>query len=1063
MLKRRFIQVLISDKNNGIKKSYLRLVFFFTILISSSGISQIVETIPDFGSYSALKSKEMFDFGIIRLSELYTYNVLKNFPTSSSADKESTVKGYFDLIHANYTVADADLTEFITNRSNSPFVPFASLIRSYIALQQKDYVKAEYLLVETQKYADYFEKENQDTIYRTIAHEALYWRGISLSQTGKYQNASEVFQECVKRFPEGNFADDALYALGQNSEINHKYEDAISFFSNISKNYYKTNSVIAARIREANNRIILRDAANAQVILESTEQIYDHLKSQDSIGKTFQIQTYSSQAGEEILYLKGEAYNQTGNYSKAVDQFKSFIETYYESPLKNYVRLGAGWALLNMNKPENALKYFNDIILEISKEKDLQIIAAAQLYKAIALKNNGEIDEAKKELSELSIDPNYPNHGQVLLELGQIYYENADYEQSRRTLERAERESSDANISIRTHILLGSAYVELKQWEKAATELKLGEKIALNSSDIFMPKKRNYLSEIRLKLGLALFRKEKHFEAAQQLLKFISDSKSDSRIDEAIFWLAESYYFSDLFKNSITTYKNLIDQYPESNRREEALYGLGWTYFRLKDFENSSIMFEQMLKEFPKSEFALEALSRQADGYYVIKNYRAAADSYKRAKNLAPNSEEGQYSAYQLCHAYYKMNQFEPAINSLLDFVKNYPHSSFAPHALYLTGWIRFLQHKYIEAIDDFRYLIASYGKSILVVRAKYTIADSYYNMGNYDKALISYKDVIEQYPSDALAPEAMKGVQFCLMALGRDEEAIAVADTFIASNPTSPIVGEIQRTKGRLLFVANKFKDAISEFENYVKKNPDSEKNAEAFYWMEKSYISMNDSYNAELAYHTLDLKFPESEYNASGLLDLALMFKEINNIDKAATLFEDLKKRFPKNQSAAQAGYELALLKFATNDTNTAVGLFREVADNFPGTDFSDQCRYKIAMFYRSKSMADSARTEFNFIAQHTDNHALAAEAEYRTGELWLREENFIPAINAFSVVKDKFAGFEDWYSLSMLCLGECYEKTKNIDAAREIYRALETLRPEDEFGKTAKHRLSRLPKNK
>jgi predicted TPR repeat methyltransferase len=57
----------------------------------------------------------------------------------------------------------------------------------------------------------------------------------------------------------------------------------------------------------------------------------------------------------------------------------------------------------------------------------------------------------------------------------------------------------------------------------------------------------------------------------------------------------------------------------------------------------------------------------------------------------------------------------------------------------------------------------------------------------------------------------------------------------------------------------------------------------------------------------------------------------------------------------------------------------------------------------------------------------------------------------------------GGEDWYSLGLLQLGECYEQLGRPEAAAEVYRVLLNLRPGDEFGKTAQARLNRLPRRR
>jgi TolA-binding protein len=93
--------------------------------------------------------------------------------------------------------------------------------------------------------------------------------------------------------------------------------------------------------------------------------------------------------------------------------------------------------------------------------------------------------------------------------------------------------------------------------------------------------------------------------------------------------------------------------------------------------------------------------------------------------------------------------------------------------------------------------------------------------------------------------------------------------------------------------------------------------------------------------------------------------------------------------------------------------------------------------------------------------ENPLLASEAQFRIGEMWMQGKNYEKAIASFVIVKEKFSGSEDWFSRSLLNLGECYEQTGNNDGATEIYRTLESLRPDDDFGKTAKSRLKRLGK--
>jgi len=1036
-------------------------VIAFILMPHLYSYPQLLNPIFEYGSEATEESVSFFENNMLINAQEMLSSVIKDFPDNPARDKAVLISAQTSLLQRNYQNAEGELLYLIKDHPNSPFIAPAKILLAFIAFENGEYSKAQQLFADAKISSDSEYFRRKDSEYWYISQLAIYWRAVSYAHEGKYQDAQPIFETCYRTYPDGEYADDALFGMGLISEINRDYEIAVNYFRTISSKYPKSNTFIASNIREANNNLILRRAAPALIALESAEKVYWEIKTNDSIAAVYGKQSYAENAGEEIIYLKGEAYNIAGKYTQAHSIFQSFLGSYSSSTLTNYARLGAGWALMKMEDYEKSLKYFDDVIKELGSEYS-RMKSLAQLYRANALRKMGDTKTAQKELLELSVQPAYPYLGVVLLELGQIYYENKDYEMAQKTLERAERESSDANTTVRVNILLGASYLEQRKWESAVDEYKSAEHLALKSSDIFMPNKHNYLAESRLKQGIALVKSNRQAEAIPPLLTFIGDHKTDERIDRALFWLAEAYYRSDLLNNAVDTYSKLIEKYPKSEKIEGALYGLGWSYFRLKDFSKSSSTFNKLVTEYPKSDYNVEVLARQADGYYITKNYNEASTFYRRASELAPKTEEGQYCAYQLCHALYRAGRFEEAITSLLSFVRSYNKSTYAPNALYLIGWIRFQQGKYAESVSDFRFLIQAYPQSNLVPRAHYAIGDAYYNLGNFETALQSYSTVVESFPNNALAPEAIKSMQYCYSALGRDEEAMQVAERYVQTNPDSPYAEDFMFKKPQMFYNGRNYQDAVREFESFIDKYPSSEKNAEALFWMGKSYISMNENEKAIQTFNKIQEQFPNNEYASLSILETGLMKLNQNQITEADSIFKYLQEKYPGNQSAAQAGFERALIKYSMGDTLDAIALFREVERDYKGMDYSYQSIYRIGMHYRLKGMFETSLDEFHKLKDVSDNPELAAEAYFRIGELNMRLEKYDEAAEAFITVKDKFVGFEDWYSLSLLYLGECKEKLGDIDAAIAVYQTLVEINPENDFGKTAQSRLKRLQTN-
>jgi tol-pal system protein YbgF len=1030
----------------------------FLLIFAVAARSQVIEPPYDYGSYSVAKCYEFYRTGLLDEAEEKLIKTIESFPETPAYDLAVLLQAKIDLANNNYNLAIQRLTIFITERANSSLTPHAALERAYMAFEKGKYKNAEKYFLEAKKLADTEFLERRDSSYNLLAHYAVFWRAVSLAFDKKLDESGEVFNECVTYYRKGPYTDDALFALGLTEEMRNRFKIALTYYKTIEANHPYSNMIVASKIREVNNYIMLRDPSEALVTADKAGRIITSINTKDSSGSLYEPQSYFETAAEELLYMKGEAYNIAANYSKAIETFREFLATYKQSAILNLVRLSNGWALLNTADYSGSIVYFDEIIAS-EKDENSTVRSLASLYRSLAFKKSNNVEEALKELSTLSVQPGYPYQGNVLLELGQIYYEAGDFSNTARVLERGLRESNSELVSTKINLLLGASYMEQQRWSKAVLCYQDAEKIALKSSYITMPQRDWYLAESNYKMGISLVNGGSYSQAVSPLLKFIVQYPVDKRSDEATFWLAEAYYKSDMLNNAIETYTNLLDKYPVSKRREESWYSLGWSNFRMKKFKESGEAFGKMLQEFPESKYAVEVLSRQGDAFYVNRNFKKAAEAYEKAAKAGPKSEEGLYSSYQQCYALYKNGDYEKAITALLMFARNYPESSFSDNALYLAGWIRFQQKKYADAVEDFKYLINAYPSSQHLAKAYYAIGDSYYNIKNYEESIVSYRKVVDEYPDDPLAQDAMRGIQYCLRGLGKDNQADSIKTKYVELNPESLFAIESKFNKAQDDYVGGKYKDAVTEFNDFVSKYPENEYTQEAFFWLGRSYLNLGDLESAETAFIQLRKKFPDSEYTPQSYIEQAVAFKKLNRIESADSLFRFIEKEYPESQMSAQASFERAMIVFAKGDTLGAIAMFGKIAEDYPEMVFGDNSRLQIALYYRSLEKYDSALTEFAKLARRDENPLVSSEAQYRIGEIHLRLKNWEEALKAFKIVKDQYSDFPNWYPLALLNMGECYERLNNNEEAVKIYQSLVTLNPNNEYGRTAAKRIERL----
>lgn len=1034
------------------------------LLTTLSAWSQIVETPPLYGSQTLLESERLLREQLLYEAKRQLRLIEISFPESPAAEHVPFLQAEALARSGEYSNADAVLTSFVLSRPNSPLVPFAWFRRASMAFEQAKYPQARELFQHVVSTAEEDASARGDSAYSRLAAAGLYWTGMAYAHQGKYEEARQPLLDNVARYPTNPYADDALFALAQFAEITMDNRQAMEYYTRIINEYPYSNARLAAHIRLAQNYIILRQYTTALSELEgATTVLKDIHKNGDT--SRFETQAYVQNADEQVLYLRGEAHNGGGRYEQALQMFEEFINVYPQSPLMDNVLLGAGWANLNLQKYDRAVAFYDSLLARAGSTENIQT-ASARLYRLIAFKYGGKREEAKQGFLGLSVLPGYPLLGEVLLELGQMYYEDGQLIEAQRALERAERESTNGLTSVRIQILLGEVQLENGNYDKAEKAFAKAEEVTLKSSSRFIPDKSVYLTEARFRRGIALAGAQRYSEAIDALNTFLGEHSSDKRADEAIFWLAESFYHLDLLRNAVDNYRKLVRNYPSSRHREAALYGQGWSEFRMKDFTKSSATFAQLLREYPQTEFALDVLTRKGDGHYLSKQYQAAADSYRQAARKAPDTEQGLYASYQLAQALYRQNAFTEAINAAQDFLRRYPRSAYADNAAYMVGWILFQQRQFDEAITEFNKVVDKYPETQLAPRIYYAIGDAYYNLGDYEKALASYQRVVDGYPNSPYAFEAVKAVQYSLVLLNREDESVLLTDQIIKANPNSDIAEDLTQDKGNIFYNGGRYKDAVAEYENFMRTYPDSKRKPEVQYWMAKSYLgiaqhdkSIPDAQKARDMFRQITEKYPDSEYAELSALEMGLASVQLNEPDKADEYFESVKKKYPDSDVAVRAGFEQAYLRQMRGDTLGALSGYRAVAEKYKGTDYGDRSRYWVAMYYRNHDQYDTARIELAQIAVRDDD--LGAEAQYRIGELWLRDKNFEKARDAFLQNKERFPNNEDWHTLALIGLGEAYEQLGNIEAAKETYRLIMALRENDDFAKTAESRLARLSK--
>lgn len=89
--------------------------------------------------------------------------------------------------------------------------------------------------------------------------------------------------------------------------------------------------------------------------------------------------------------------------------------------------------------------------------------------------------------------------------------------------------------------------------------------------------------------------------------KFIKKFPKDRRVDEAVFWLGETYFKESRFPSAIFEYQKILKNYPKSDRMDDATFRIGESFASLKKCNEAKVFFETVVKDFKQSKFRSSA------------------------------------------------------------------------------------------------------------------------------------------------------------------------------------------------------------------------------------------------------------------------------------------------------------------------------------------------------------------------------------------------------------------------------------------------------------------------
>jgi tol-pal system protein YbgF len=110
--------------------------------------------------------------------------------------------------------------------------------------------------------------------------------------------------------------------------------------------------------------------------------------------------------------------------------------------------------------------------------------------------------------------------------------------------------------------------------------------------------------------GLQKMKKGDQAGGREKFTSFIAQNPKSDRIDEARFYIGESYFNEKNYEKAILEYQVIIAKYPKSKKRAAALYKQAVAFEKIGDSANAKTRYKDLINVYPNSPEAKIARTR---------------------------------------------------------------------------------------------------------------------------------------------------------------------------------------------------------------------------------------------------------------------------------------------------------------------------------------------------------------------------------------------------------------------------------------------------------------------
>ena len=398
------------------------------------------------------------------------------------------------------------------------------------------------------------------------------------------------------------------------------------------------------------------------------------------------------------------------------------------------------------------------------------------------------------------------------------------------------------------------------------------------------------------------------YRLAVQCLKVAAYySDKGSRFNQlSRFWIAESYYRNDQYRQARELYTELYNQSALYRQPESYLipYNIAYCFFKEGDYDSAEKWFSLYL-DGSVADFRKDALERVGDCHFVRKDYKSAAAAYDVVVGDFYDVNDI-YPYYQAALSYGLSRNSERKIKLLSNALSADPSARFYPEAIYELGRAYVLREDDTNAEKVFHQLASSSKDTTYVAKAYIELGSLSRNQSQFNEALGYYKTVVEEMPLSGYAEDELAAIESIYQTKNEPQEYLAYIESIgKGASKTADEKEKMIFNAAEQNYLTGNYQRALASLQEYLEQYPAGKYAFNAEFYIADSYKNLGKFEQACDSYEKV-IEGGTGSYVELAMLGFSELSYKLERWDDALGGYSSLyaAARFDNNRFAALEG---------------------------------------------------------------------------------------------------------------------------------------------------------------